>query len=875
MSGGPDRPPRLARALMEWLEPPTGIGSATGDLDEEYANYVLPDRGRAAADRWYWKQVVRSAPGLLRLRLGRARRERNGTGGERLLSSVVTDIRFAVRLFARRPAFTGATVATLTLGLGVNIAVFTVVNAVLVRPLPYAHEARLVRPLPDELFFLQVDEARRLGEAMTSLDAFAAWGRTLFLFTGDGEAEEVRGARVSWNHFDMLGAAPMLGRSFGPDDAIRDDAVILAHGLWVRRFGADPAVVGRTIDLYGRAVTVVGVMGPDHVPMEYDWEAWRPLPVDPAEAEGMALAANGRLRVGATLDEARAELRVLLPEIWALGGYQSPPEERAGLEVVPLRAWLLGDVRAPLLVLMAAVGLVLLLACANVASLLIGQAGSREREFAMRTALGGSRMRVARQRVLEVVVLTAVGGALALLASNATVSWFRHGLPPDMPRVGAISTSWGVIAFTVACSLVAASLTALVTALGAGSGRGASPSFAANASRSARTGTRSLLVAAEMALAVVLVIGAGLMMRSLGSLRAVDPGFDAEQVVTLRPAPGASRYPPGPELIEYYRRATEEIASLPGVTAVAGIQFLPMTPGGWWTRYQPEGRVIGSEENAPTTAMRVVWGDYFAAMRIPVLAGRALTETDGRSDSDPVAVVNDAFARDAFPGENAVGRSVDVAGRVVQVVGVVADVRQSDLRSESHPEMYIPFGAQPWQRMHLVARVDGDPEEILGPAAAAVRAVDAEVAILGPRVMTEVVGSTIGSARLVATLLTVFGLVGLGLGAVGVYGVTTQGVAERRREIGIRVALGARATRVIRSTVLEGLVPVVVGVVLGLGLAVGGTRLLAGLLFGVGTTDPATFLGAPALLVATAVLSLLLPAVRAGTVDPVRTLREE
>ncbi|MDA1104963.1 MAG: ABC transporter permease, partial [Gemmatimonadetes bacterium] len=324
-----------------------------------------------------------------------------------------------------------------------------------------------------------------------------------------------------------------------------------------------------------------------------------------------------------------------------------------------------------------------------------------------------------------------------------------------------------------------------------------------------------------------------------------------------------------------YTRVSQELGRIPGAMAVGGIQFLPMTPGGWWSQYRPEGLALGDGDNEPSTAMRVVFGDYFEAMRIPLLRGRGLLPSDGEAEALPTAVVNETFESEAFPDGSAVGRDVFMDDTRVRIVGVVGDVQQSNLTTGSHAEMYVPFGSQPWQSMHMVVRADGDDAETARAAAAAVRSVDRQVSMLGPRPMVDVVGGTIGAQRLVAWLLALFGMVGFGLGAVGVYGVTAQAVAERRREIGIRLALGANASGVASATVLRGMIHVGLGVTVGVVLALAGGQMLDGLLFGVEASDTTTLLAAPVVLVLVAFTALFIPAIRAGRVDPVRTLREE
>ncbi|MEM7414714.1 MAG: ABC transporter permease [Gemmatimonadota bacterium] len=854
----PTRPPRWARAVLSFLVPESGR-EAIGDLDEEYEAFVLPERGRAAANRWYVGQVVRSAPTYIRARL-----QQLGASH----ADVILDVRFALRILRRRTGFSVAMVATLALALGVATSIYSVAHAVLLAPLPMHEPNRVVRPLPDELFFLGAGEIEPFAERMTTLESFAAWGRTLFLFESEADAEEVRGARVSWTHFDVLGAAPMLGRGFVRDDAASDAAIILSHGLWTRRFGGEEGVVGSTIDLFGEEVTVVGVMPPGHVPIEHDWEAWRPIPLDLERVAQSGFAGQGRLAAGASLADARAELRRVLPELWEEGGYVSPPQEREGLEVQALDEWLIGDAGQVLRTLLAAAGLVLLLACVNVSNLVLAQSRRRRGEFAIRTALGGSRGRLMRLRAIELLVLCALGGMVALGAAALSMNGLGALLPAELPRASQIRLSGPVLLFTGVATLLSAVLVGTLPTVGEGRARVALKSGGRNRLRAA-------LVTGQMALAVLLVVGAGLMLRTLQSLRSVDTGFTAAQVVTVRPSPPSDRYPDDQALRDYYGRISAEVERLPSVSAVGGIQFLPMTPGGWWSRYRPEGLVVPDGENEPRTAMRVVTGEYFDAMQIRLLGGRTLEESDGAAGAEPVVVVNETLARDAFAQEDAVGRTVHLGDTSARIVGVVADVRQSDVRTQAHPEMYIPFGARPWRRMHIVAHVASADAVSLREVADAVRGVDPTVALLGPRSMTEIVGTTFGSTRLLTVLLTVFGIVGLGLGAVGVYAVTAQSVEERRRDIGIRVALGAARSGVAAQTILTSMVPVVAGLVIGWGLAVFGTRWIEGLLFDVAPLDVPTFAVAPLVLVAVATLATIVPAVSASRVDPVRSLQEQ
>jgi len=857
------RPPRGARALLEWLLPPRDAESVMGDLEEEYIRYVRPQRGRLAADFWYWRQVVLSAP-----RLARWPAVARGLGG---------DVRHAARVLRRRPVFALATTGTLALAIALTTGVFSVVRAVLLAPLPYASPDRIVRPIPDELFFVNAREARAFADRMTTLQSTAAWSRALFVFSGSDVPEEVRGAAVSWNHFDVLGARALHGRGFIREDAERGDAVVLSHGLWVRRFGADPGVVGRAVDISGRGTTVVGVMGPRYVPMEHDWEAWSPMPLDPEAMVGRGMVVHGRLRDGVTLDQARDEMRHVLGDIWAEDGGEVSDADRAGMRMVPIRTWLLGDADRILRVLSAGVAFLLLLACANVANLLLAHGRARGLEFAVRSALGGSRARVGRQVAVEVLLLAVTGGALGVALTASTLGWLAERLPPDLPRVGQVGMTAGVAAFAAATVLVTALVTGsapVLSATGATIRRHLSGARGSSAGRG-HVPMRSGLVVAEAALAVLLLAGAGLMVRTVAALQAVDPGFDPDGVVTLRLYPPADRYPVGPELEGYYREVTAELSRLPGVREVGAIQFLPMTPGGWWSTYRTEASAADGAGEDLYTAMRVVRPGYFEAMRVSLVRGRSLDEEDF-ADGAPIRVlVNERVVAEA--GVELLGRTLGLGEDLApaEVVGIVADVRQSDLRRASHAEIYVPFPHVPWRRMHMVMRVEGDASAALGTARSAVAAVDPTVSMTGPTLMTEVIGHTTARTRLVATLLSLFGLVGLTLGGIGIYGVAAQAVGERRREIGIRLALGAGSGAVAIRTVRDGLAPVVLGLLLGLAATYAGRGLLEGLLFGVGAADVATLGFAPIFLLTVAMAALAVPALRAARIDPARSLRDE
>lgn len=867
MSGVGPRPPRLARTLFRWFSAPLYGGAALGDLDEEYRRFVRPDRSRLSADLWYWRQVLGSIPRLL------ARRSPILNGDLR------RDVSQAFRVLVRRPAFTIATVCTLGLGLGVNTAAFSVVNAVLVRPLPYDNADRVVRPLPSSLFFLDASQALRLRERLTTVEDLAAWGRTLLLFDNGSEAVEVRGATVDWNHFSMLGARARLGRTFVREDAVAGDVIILSHGFWRRFFGGDPSVVGTTVVVSGAPVRIVGVMGPDYVPMETDWQAWRTNSPDPERAT-TALAVNLMRRPGVPLGEVESEFVSVWQGMLEEGRYEATAEERAAMVVVPLREWLLGDARASLLVLFGAVSLILLLACVNVANLLVAQLGRRGREFGIRSALGGGGGAVVRQVLVELGLLAVMGGALGLGLAWLVASSLPGLLPAQLPRAGGVTVSPGVLLYGLLATLVATGFAGVVPVVR--SSRDGAVENPASGSRTVtggrgRSRLRSILVAAEMAFAVLLVVGAGLMVRSFAALNSVDPGFDPEGVVTVKPAPPSSRYPGAEDLVQYYDRVTAELAALPGVESVGGIQFLPMTSGGWWSVYRPEGEAYAEDQALPRVAIRLLMPGYLETMGQALLEGRDIGPDDAESDRMGV-LVNETLARAAFGDVDATGRLLWLGADLstpVRVVGVVADVRQTDLRTPTHREIYMPSAYTAFRRMHLVVRAAGDPRALLGPVATAVQRVDGRVPLDGPRLVTDVIGGTYSETRLLTGLLGLFGVIAVLVGAIGVYGVSAQAVSERLREIGVRIALGADGSSVATATVAHGMIPVGGGLATGLVAAFLSVRLLESQLFGVAARDPVTLTVGPAVLAAVAFASTLLPAFRASRVDPVEVLRHD
>jgi len=679
------------------------------------------------------------------------------------------------------------------------------------------------------------------------------------------------------NHFEMLGASPVLGRGFLPDDG-RDGAehvVVLAYGLWQRRFGSDPSAVGRTIEASGVPYLIVGVMGSDHLPLEPDWQIWAPIQLsEEMLAGGNGMAAVGRLVPGVTVAAAQAESRRIFRQYQEDRGESVTEEDVAGLRVVPVREWILGTNRTLLLVLLGAVGFLVLIACANVANLLLAYNGSRRQEFALRQAVGASRSRILRQLLTEAALLAVLGGTTGVALAYAALAYSVPFLPADLPRSNSVGIDSVVLAFALAASLTSAVLFGLAPAL-----RAADSSVCVHLGGGNRGSMEKRqqrmnhgLVAVEVALAVTLVVGAGLMLRSSWKLAKVDPGFDPEGVLTLRVAA-----PPSAERLEdvdaFHEQALEALRAVPGVVSAGAIQFLPMRPGGWWSVY----RVLGeAEPEEPRLAMRVVTHDYFSTMGITVRSGPEFS-TWGRDDGVHTTLINDALARRAFPASDPLGRQILLGVDDPQpytIVGVVGDVSQTDLRSPSFPEAYLALRERPWQSLFYAVKVDGEPARFAASVKAAVWSVHDRAPISSLSPLSKVVASTVVSDRLFTGLLTAFGLLALLLGTVGVYGVMSYVVSQRKRELGIRMAVGASAHELLRATVIRGMIPVALGIAAGLLGAITASRVLSDALFGVQPNDTLTLVAVPTILGCSALFALYVPARRASRLDPMHVLRE-
>jgi predicted permease len=883
MSAGA-RPPLLYRILLKLF--PRAFREQFGD---DMA-ILFVDRRRETGHSWKARLDLwtRSTGDLFtqalaeRWRRGRSRPARR-RGDASPLEQLLADARYALRMLWRSPGFAGAAVATLALGIGANVAIFSVVNGVLLQPLPYPEPERLVRVWPENNHNKAI--IQRADDASPALEMVSGMSGWLFTLTGEGDPQQISGVLVSWDHFDLLGVRPALGRSFTPEEGVigQADAVILSHGLWVNVFGADPGIIGRRIRLAAgdyQTRRVVGVMPADFQPIEPWYRLWAPLDVDPTLAVGddsswYVNVLLGRLAAGATAEQASSQVRALASALHEEWPTRFEEEDARLATVVPLQAHRVSNLRGTLWTLLAAAGVVLLIACVNVANLLLARSTARSRDLGMRVALGATRGRIIRQMLTESLVLGTGGCVAGLAVAWAGIRLLAAGAPEEYYQVADASIDPAVMAFAAAVSLAAVLMSGLVPAWRAasagaqeglaGSGRGIAGAAGGRLSKG--------LVAAEVALSVVLVAGAGLMLRSLWNLYTEDLGFNPRGVLTFRISIPEGRFEPE-ALRVHYREIWDAVRAVPGVDEAGGIQLLPLSGSNWSFPYVAEGHPVAEGTPPPHANIRIVTPSYFETLRIPLLSGRTFSGQDSAA-SEPVGLINERMARELWPEGDPVGKTIKVYGSPFTVAGVVGDIYQHGLHREVQPEMYRPYEQWPTAGMFAVIRTQSDPAALAASVQRAIWDVDAEAPIAQLRPMEEVFGESVAADRFVSLLITTFGALALLLGAIGVYGVTAYTIGRRLGEFGVRMALGADRAAVLRQAIGDGLKPALLGVAAGLVAAWWATRALAGLLYEVGAFDRATFAAVPAVLIAVAALACALPAWRASRLDPTTVLRQE
>jgi putative ABC transport system permease protein len=777
-------------------------------------------------------------------------------------------------------------VITLALGIGATSTIFSFVNGILLRPLPYQDSERLVSLGEiaakrgnvsmgiSPLDFLDWREQNRV------FTGVAAYHESDYSFAGSGEPEQLSGANISYNTFEILGVAPILGRTFTAEEDRpgNDMVVILGHSLWKRRFGSKPEVIGRKITVNNRQRTVIGVMPPDFKFPEVA-DLWVPLAIDTSywSRNSHGWDAIARLKPGVTLGQAQSNMTAVARRIEE----QNPiTNEGIGVILTPLRQDLAGDYRKALLILMGVVGLVLLIACVNVANLLLARASSRAKEVAIRTALGAGRWRVFRQLLTESVLLGLMGGALGCGLAVWGLDLLLAAIPIDLPFWMRFDLDGRVLGFTAGVTL----LTGLIF--------GAAPALQAsniNLNEALKEGGRSAsgagrhrmlrsLVVAEVALSLVLLIGAGLMMRSFMHLRGANPGLNPENLLTLRVDLPEAKYDTAEKPQVFFKELLERVGALPGVQAAGAIWRLPLAGGGRWNSLTVEGFPVLRVAQAPVVNYCVITPNCFHAMGIPILMGRDFTDADGR-DSMKVTIIDESLAREYWPNESPLGKRVRFGAPEDNapwntVVGVVGTVKYKGLNLTRTKTVYVPHAQDSMTDMTLAVRA-ANPENLAQAIRGQVKAMDPDQPVTGMRTMTEVISRSVWQPRLYAILFGVFAAVALALASVGTYGVMAYSVSERTREIGIRVALGAQRRDVLKLVVAQGMTLTLIGAGLGLVGALGATRLMQTLLFEVSATDPLTFAALAVLLSVVALVACYLPARRATKVDPMVALRCE
>ena len=878
--------PRLARLLLARLVPAAEREFVIGDLEETFAAQIASGIDPARARQWYWRaalDIIRSF-----------RRDRPATvaipmpKGDSMARTIWRDLKYSVRLLRMKPGFSAVAVLTLALGIGANTAIFTVTNAILLKPLPYSN--------PDELVVITENNLSRGWTSFstapanfqdwqtqsTAFSGIAAYGSRSFNYTGAGAPERLRALTGTQGFLEMLGGTPIRGRGFGPDDFQpgKGNVVILNHGFWQREFGGRDDVVNTTITLGGQPYTIVGVMNDRWRFSARDLSLFTPrvlTPDDLRQRGSHYLSVLGRIKPGVTVETARADLSTIASRLETA----YPDTNKGwGVTVTPLREASIGNIGLMLGLLLGAVGLVLLIACANLANMHLARATGRAREMAIRAALGAGRWRIVLQLMTESLVLAIAGGVLGLLVAYWATSAFVSAYPTLLPRAADIHVDPAVLAFTGGLSVMTAILFGLAPALTASRTR-----FNETLKEGARGGPvrrvmRHSLVVAEVALALVLLAGAGLLLKSFVKLGHVNPGFQTDHrftALTLLPRP---KYAEDARVLDFYERSAEGIRSIPTVEAVTMVSVVPISgTDEIYSIDSFEGRPPLPPGQGVSANYYLVGQRYFETMGIPLLQGRAFTTAD-RVGAPRVIIVNDVFVRKHYPNENPIGQRIRIgrnASIVREIVGVVGTVKQYGLTDEDAPQMYEPFAQMPSPNMTFVVKTTGDPGTIAAAVRQRIQQVDSDQPVAVTATLDQLVSDSTALPRVEATLMGSLGAIALALAAVGLYGVLAYSVSQRTHEIGIRMTLGAYRGQVLIMVLRQALVLTALGLAIGLAgaIALGHslTSVLQPMLFQVEPIDAVTLTIVSITLVLVTVAAAMLPARRATKIDPIQALR--
>jgi putative ABC transport system permease protein len=881
----PVREARIVRELAAQLEDFYREAIARGASEAEadaHACAQIKDwprlaRDVARADRAHAQpRIERVADTVTDLGHGRG-------GGAKVLADFLRDMRYAARQLVKTPAFTIVAILTLGLGIGATSAIFSVVNAVLLRPLPYPEPERLVRvhEIVPQYGLFAVAPATFLDwrQQNSVFEHIAAYSSGSITLAGSEGPERVPSAAVSWDLFELLKVSPVLGRTFTAEEGkpVKQTVAIISYGAWQRRFGGDQSILSKTVTLNGTPTTIIGVMPSGFIYPSRTTEIWTPLAFNPANPPRGAhfIGVVARLKAGVSLETANTEMKTISERL----AKQYPPQSaNESAQVVQLLENIVGDIRSALLTLLAAVGVVVLIACANVANLLLVRASVREKEIAIRAALGAGGWRLGLQMLAESVVLAAGGGALGLLLAFLMIPSIKTLSAGSIPRVADLSIDGTVLAFAAGISLLTGLIFGLAPAwhtsratLGHALKDGARTS-----SGSRGRWVRNMLLVAEVGLSIVLLIGATLLLRSFAKLTSVDPGFHPERVFAFQVTLPGTAYPKAHNVMGFYVALLEKLDALPEVTSAGLVQTLPLRED-YVLSVTMQGRPAPPPNAEPSANYRVITPKYFEALGIPLLRGRAFNDQDAEK-SPMVAIVDQAFVDRHFPTEDPIGRGIDIGNGsdgYYQIVGVVGSVHHEGLDRNPNPTMYVPYRQDVFNGMWILARTSGDPAQLAGAARQAVRAIDPALPAYGMGPLSEAVTESVAQRRFSMLLLTLFAGIALFLAAVGLYGVVAYAVTQRTQEIGVRMAIGARPADVLRMVVGDGLKLAAIGVVLGIGVALAMARVIESMLFEVKPYDAASYASVAAVILAVAALACYVPARRAMRVDPLVALRAE
>ena len=807
------------------------------------------------------------------------------------MNSILRDLAFGIRLLVRNPVFAGVAIITLALGIGANTAIFSVVNSVLLRPLPYKDSERLVALWNAPPRTGEAAGAAQADNAPMSLKGFLDWKEQKQIFeelgaywhpdynlTGQGEPKRVRGFRSSLSMLSMLGVKPDLGRLASPDEeqASGERVAMITYGLWQSRFGGNQDVIGKTLTLDNNLYTIIGVL-PKNFHFNIDWEVWIPLRLDiklvPADLDFLSVV--GKLRPGLNVEQAQREASAVAARLSQESGSDN------GARVVPLRDQVVGDTRPHLLVLLGAVGFVLLIACTTVANLLLTHAAARSKEIAIRLAMGASRGRLIRQLLTESLALSLVSGALGLLIGVLGTSLLAEVARERLPRVEEISIDGIVLAFTLGISVLTGLIFGLAPALQASRSDLQETLKEGGRQQNAGAGKnrlRATLVVIEIAVSLILLVGAGLLIRSFVRLLDIDKGFDADNVLTMEMSLSPAKYQEPQQEVAFLQQVLEQISTINGVEAVALVSNLPLSGASTRGAFGIEGQPL-PEEDRPQAEYIAASSDYFRALRIPLIKGRAFDQRDNEN-SPHVVIISATTAKRFFQDQDPIGKRVELYWGEPgwnEVIGVVGDIRNQSLEATVLPQIYFPSVQQPEKAstmgMKILIRTTINPTSLIDPVRERVSRLDKDQPLSQVRTMEQIIAESVGERRLATWMTGGFALVALFLAAVGIYGIMSYAVTQRTHEFGIRVALGAQPWDVLKLVLRQGMLLTLLGIVIGLGGALAVGQIIGSLLFGVTKTDLITFVSVSLLLAGAALLACYLPARRATKVDPMKALR--